>query len=418
MAKIGIEPEIIPTSDMRRVVQWCLDYYFRTGRLQAPSRDAILSDWRSVIEDNEIDLGDGTETDDVAWAIESLKAQYIYGRASAFNLEFGTALAKSEPYERLALLDLYAQEMFGLVLSLQDRTATVEGPQGFTNALREYEARVARGGLLEGIQFGLPEVDAHFFGLHPGELGVLAGIPKVGKSFFLLLVAWFMYRMLHAVVVLYTLENSVPMTYDRLACMATGIDYSEWQQGNVPPEIIDTRIRPLIEQMQNGDEHGGRLIVIQPEPGKRDPANLVRGAQLLGCNALLIDQLTFVEAPETEQRGRSKNEEVRDIMRLTKILISAPPNPISCLMAHQINREGQKAADRVGHLEMYHLADGSEVERASDLVLALYQNGDDAMFGHVKLQTLASRRRDIRHWNLLYRPWAGVVQVLGEVTFA
>lgn len=85
------------------------------------------------------------------------------------------------------------------------------------------------------------------------------------------------------------------------------------------------------------------------------------------------------------------------------------------VVAHQINREGVKSAEKVGHLEMYHLAESSEVERTADFVLALWQSEGLKAAGRAYLQMLAARRVELVNWELIWRPWAGQVAVRGRI---
>src|SRR5690606_32069603 len=101
--------------------------------------------------------------------------------------------------------------------------------------------------------------------------------------------------------------------------------------------------------------------ILQPEMGQRTIQHMVRRAETLG-DAVIIDQLTFVEPnPGTERLSRT--EQVGRILHMFKALISGR---MPGLLAHQINREGQKAAEKLGRLEMYHLAESAEVERTAD----------------------------------------------------
>ena len=74
-----------------------------------------------------------------------------------------------------------------------------------------------------------------------------------------------------------------------------------------------------------------------------------------GPTVLIIDQLTFIEPPDERA---APHIQIRDITHDLKTLISTGRDKMPCLLAHQINREGVKAADKVGYLEMYHLAEG------------------------------------------------------------
>ena len=155
------------------------------------------------------------------------------------------------------------------------------------------------------------------------------------------------------------------------------------------------------------------LWVLQPEEGKRTPEALVQGAMLRGTDDLLIDQLSWVEHPDPGRMAR--HEVVRDILRSLRVMISTGRHRLPLLMAHQINREGAKAADKDGYLSMWQLAESSEVERAADWVFGLYQSVDERAAMMAKFQTLASRNEDNRHFSLLWRISQGVVNVRGPL---
>src|SRR5690606_40673143 len=85
------------------------------------------------------------------------------------------------------------------------------------------------------------------------------------------------------------------------------------------------------------------------------------------------------------------------------------------LLAHQINREGVKAADKTGYLEMYMLAESSEVERTADWVFGLYRSHDERIAELAKLQVLAARREDITSWLMRYDPASGLIETHREI---
>lgn len=208
-------------------------------------------------------------------------------------------------------------------------------------------------------------------------------------------------------VVLYTLENSVDMTIDRMACLAQNVQYRNWQHGTCVPEEYE-RVRQWVESVKNRDVP---LKVIQPEPGQRSVEMLVRQAQLLQADSLIIDQLTFLE-PEDERAPR--HIQIREMTHSLKSMISTGRNKMPCLLAHQINREGVKQADKVGYLEMYHLAEGSEVERTSDWVFGLHRTHKERDELKAKFQTLATRREVERHFMMRWSIDTGFVSVIGE----
>jgi hypothetical protein len=88
---------------------------------------------------------------------------------------------------------------------------------------------------------------------------------------------------------------------------------------------------------------------------------------------------------------------------------------MACLLAHQINREGVKAASKSGFLSMEYLADGSEVERTADMVFGLYRSQVERQAMMMKFQTLAARRFVPKHWYLAWRIEHGKISVLREL---
>jgi len=210
------------------------------------------------------------------------------------------------------------------------------------------------------------------------------------------------------VPVLFTLENSVEMTQDRLACMELGIDARRWNRGECDEGELQ-RIREWTDALRNSERP---FWILQPEPGKRTVDLMIRQARVLG-NAAFIDQLTFVDVPKASDRS-PRHIQIRDILHDLKSIISSG-NRIPCLMAHQINREGVKSAERSGKLEMYHLAESAEVERTADWVFGLWQGEGLRQAGRAYIQMLAARREDLVDWEAVWRPHIGQIAVRGQV---
>lgn len=209
------------------------------------------------------------------------------------------------------------------------------------------------------------------------------------------------------VPVLFTLENSVEMTLDRLAVMATRVSYRAWQQGELPPDDLE-RVREWIEAMSN-DDHP--FHILQPPPGARSVEALVKQAQILGADTLLIDQLSYLEARDERQ---PRHLQIREITHALRGMISSGRHKVPCLLAHQINREGVKAADKNDYLEMLHLAEGSETERTADWVFGIYRSKMEVGHSRAKFQTLAARREVPKHFMLQWDVSVGHIAALSE----
>lgn len=409
LATIGLDLEAIPTAEMREVVSWAIDRFFESGRTVAPSRVALVETWGQHIEDAGVELlPEDEDRDTIQWAIDALKAKFVEWRFQGFTKDAAMDMATAAAPEKVKTLAAKADELFTLSMRVQPRHMKTDAATGFEQSFADYQGRAREGHTFKGMTFGLPAVDNHTFGIHPGELAVLAAGPKTGKSMFVVHAARTCWQR-GETTVLFTLENSVQMTIDRLVCQILSVDYRNWQRGQCQPEEED-RVRGYInDELPKFTE---RFHIIMPEPGKRTPQSLVREAQMLGAKHLFIDQLTFLEHPSPARKAR--HEIIRDLMHDLKTLISSGNQPIPCLLAHQINREGVKAARNAGYLLMENMAEGSEVERTADWVFGLLQTEAYRIAGQALLQVLAARREDITAWDLNWVPARGGIGVIRE----
>lgn len=409
IAREGLDLQCIPTEEFRYVVDWALGYYQRSGQEMAPSEVALSIQFPDLFSDHEIKLG--YPEDSVEWALDKLKGNYVHSQYQGLIKSGAVAMAESDDLTRGDVIDATVQAMLDLSRSLQSRNLYVDAiSDGFGQTLANYENRGVD--VLSGMTFGFPEIDQHSYGVHDGELAILAAPPKAGKSYWAAKVAineWQQGR----TPVLYTLENSVAMTLDRMVCMAMGISSRDWQRGRVLPEQVEA-VRAWVSAIENSDRP---LWVLHPEPGKRTSDRMVQEAMLRDADSVIIDQLTFMEDARPS-KGKGRPYEVRDILHDLKSAISSSRRAIPCLLTHQITRDGQKEAGKLGRLEMWHLAESSEAERTADFVFGLYQTADDKVVRRAKVQTLASRRTDLKHWQIQWDLELGLMRVLSELVFS
>jgi hypothetical protein len=407
LAATGLAPQCIPTADMRQVVAWAVDQFYRSGRTQAPSRLALMETWGEVMNQCNVELiGEEFETDPVQWAVEQLRAQHV---THAFNLvvrEAATALSQAPPTEKTQVLGEQISAMLALQDSVTPQNEQTTFRDGFDTSLRSYNARKGMPNTPHGLLTGMADVDTHTYGLHAGEVAVLAAPPKTGKSLVLTAVARAECERGQSVA-LFTLENSVEMTIDRLVCQTARISYEGYQRGTLIPEE-EAQVQEARRRIQALESD---LHVIMPEPGQRSMTLMLHKAASLGVHRVLIDQLTFVEHGGEHSR-KARHEVLRDIMHEAKTVASNPRNPMSVMIAHQINREGVKAAAKSGWLSMGDLAEGAEIERTADIVYGLYQSDTDRMANECLLQIMAARRMDKTAWKLDWNPTMGTMRTM------
>jgi replicative DNA helicase len=412
LVKENFNVDLLTTDLMRPVVNWALDEYQRSGYMQAPSREALEATWKQVIEDAEVELEpEDVEIDTAEWAVEWLRSQRVFYEAQKFTKAMAQAIIEADTPDRVQVLQEHAAQLMGLSLSVSSQMHNVTLDEGVRQALRRFDARRASGASIRGMRLAYEQIDEHTCGIQDGELAILAAGPKTGKSYFLARVAIEEYR-LGRRAVLFTLENGVEMTVDRIICMAQSVDYREFQRGTCSAEDAE-RVRDFEADLRHG---GGTLQIIKPGRGERSAAQMVKQAQVMNGESLLIDQLTFVEHPEPGRKP--KHQIIGEIMHDLKDYISTGRHTLPCLLAHQINREGVKTAEKEDHLAMYMLAESSEVERTADWVFGLYASQMERLSGQAKLQILAARREVIKNWQITWRNGVGFSQVLRELELA
>jgi archaellum biogenesis ATPase FlaH len=406
MAKEGIPLECIPTADLRPVVQWALTHFRTTG--EAPTPAVMREEHGDVLDDNEIDPGGDVE-ETIEWAIDDLRADYVRNEAGKFSRELVQRMTECTKAERVDTLGDMASQLSALVTMLQPKTTQVDMRESGAQMLEDYLYRAAHPGEVVGLTLGMPMVDAYTGGIHPGELAIIGGGPKTGKSWFMNFVAYHQWLQ-GKPTALFTLENSIKMTEMRIACIALHISSTELQTGMLSAEDL-ARLREWVEdELKNSDTP---LHIFSPDGSQRTPQAIVQTARANGAEALIIDQLSYMKA--YGDRRLERREEIANILRDLALMIETGRQPLSCLLAHQINREGVKASMATGRLHMNNFADGSEVERVATFAAALFRSEDMVATSAAQLQTLAFRRGPATHFDLLWDIDAGHVMARNEV---
>lgn len=405
----GLIPEAVPDERLRATYLFALDYYHQSGRTKAPSPAVFFAEplYGTAIEDHGIDIEHEPE-ESVEWAIDDLKGSWTLAESARFNREFATAMAGSDTPGRVQVLHSAASDLVRMSMVMERADAKVDAREAMEDRVRAYYQRAATRNTHRGMHFGLAPIDAYTYGIHDGEVAVLAAPPKTGKSYFLAWVALQEWRAGRRTTI-FTLENSVEMTLDRIACLACSVESRDWQRGMCDDDSVQRVVAWLLELAASDVP----LWVLQPDIGHRTVEQMVREAQVRETQSLIIDQLSWIEMPDPK---KNKTERIGDSMHTLKALVATARHPMSVLLAHQINREGVEAARKTGHLEMNHLAESAEMERTPDWVFGLYQSVDEQTRGWIKFQTLASRREINRHFQLTWTVGSGNVYVNQEIT--
>lgn len=402
--------EVIPTELGREIVRWCLDMYFASGRQVAPTKEAIEETWRAdEMEKVDIYIQDDIETDSIEWAISELRSKHAEYVSQRFIHELGKAVTEAAPPARVMVIKDFAGKLHELAQSLSSHRQESTADRGLADALARYHERVKSNTILTGLTFGLPEIDNHIMGVHPGEVAVFGAYSGVGKSWVANKVAFAEWKRGRRSVFI-TLENSLEMTFDRMACMQARVPYDSWQRGDANEGEVQ-RVMALVEKIKDS-EHAP--IVIMPGRGDRTAVAMIRRAFSLDAESVIIDQLSFVERmPGSHARERHQvfAENISEI----SALVSEGREKLPALVLNQINRAGAREARKTGRYEMDALAESGKIEQDASFVFTVLQREEDVENQEALWQTLKFRRGQRKNWRMSWRLDVGDIRVREEV---
>lgn len=402
--------EVIPTELARDIVGWVLEFYFKSGRKVAPTRAGIMETWGKAMEPLELVIDDDYETDSIEWAVAELRSQFATVQVQQFGLRLGNDVFNAAPPDKVAVVKHMAGELHALASQLTSHHQEVALDIGLDEAWVQYQERATARNHVSGLTFGLDEIDSHTMGVKDGELAIFSAFSGAGKSWLAdkcALAEWRRGRR----TVLITLENTVEMTIDRMACIMAGIAYEKWQRGTVDEGGL-VRFHTAKQRIQE-TEHAP--VIIQPDSGDRSPVALIHRARVYGAESVIIDQTSHVEAVQGS-RSFKRNETVAEIIREFKALISEGREKLPLLLLAQIKREGQANARKSGRYVMDDLAESSEIERSADFVFSVIRQITETNEDGALWQTLKARRVPSKDWEMTWRLGVGDLRVLREVT--
>ena len=411
----GFSAEFVPTPELRPIYDWAIRQYQISGQQAAPTKlmfeetEAEGHGGKTLYEvlvEHDIDLEVPEET--VQWVMEELRARHLTWKVGEWTKSMSEEITEAYSSDRPGIFKEKVSELVGISVDLLPKRGVYALHEEPEQILRDFDRRVAEESDFRGLSTGLPELDAHTGGVHEGELMIIGAPPKGSKSYMIDRIALTEFER-GKTVVLYTLENSIAMTRDRIACMATHVDPTVFERGN-GAELERRVVNEWIEKIPDCE---GQLWILSPDEDGRRPEQMVMEAQIRGADSLLIDQLTFVEPPNPRD---PRYLQIRAITHTIKTMISTAANPIPCVMTHQVSRDGIRSARKVGYLNIDDFAEGSEVERTADWALSMWASDDQRQISQFLLQILASRRRDIKNWDVFWNIKTGMMRILNEAT--
>lgn len=252
------------------------------------------------------------------------------------------------------------------VLSLDSETATAEivsATDVMRDHVEELQRRADLGGKLDGLETGIPDLDKAIQGMKPGQLIVIAGRAKMGKTTFAMGIARHNAIRCKKHVLLISLEMSNGQIMDRMLAA----------EGSIPLSLI-----------KNGQACGSHASELTAAAGLVMHSNLKmterpgltisrirsmarRHKHIHGLDLLLIDHLGLLDGEDPRMNQLQK---VSEITRQSKIMANELGVPV--ILLSQLNRALEQRADK--RPIPSDLRDSGTIEQDADMVLFVYRD--------------------------------------------
>jgi len=230
--------------------------------------------------------------------------------------------------------------------------------QVIIEAVKRIERRHEAKGKLQGLPYGLDDLDKATSGMHPGELIIIAGRPSMGKSAFAGNVAGNVCKEGKAAM-LFTLEMSRDDVIDRLAA-GFGVKYQNIRSG----QLQEVEWHYLTKTMSTMSKWS---LFIDDTPGisLQEIRSKARRQKRERLDLLVIDYLQLMAIPTKESRTQGLGEISRGLKQLAREL------GIPIIALSQLSRAVDSRTDK--RPMMNDLRDSGEIEQDADVILFPYR---------------------------------------------
>lgn len=273
------------------------------------------------------------------------------------------------------------------VMGIDSKSATVEivdAADVMRDHVEELQRRFDLGGRMDGLATGIDELDKAICGMKPGQLIVIAGRAKMGKTTFAMGIARHNAVRAKKQVLVVSLEMSNAQLMDRLLAAEGGIPLSAIKDGTVCASH-DTQLAAAAGLII------GSSLKLSDRPGltiSRVRAMARRHKNQHGLDLLLIDHLGLLDG---EDPRMTQLQKVSEITRQAKLMANELGCPV--ILLSQLNRSLEQRADK--RPIPSDLRDSGTIEQDADIVLFVY-------------------RDEVYHPETTRRGWAEIIIGLGR----
>lgn len=363
----GFNPDLLEREEAKAIWHFFRNYHERGKRNRLPDIDVL---------EEEFPKWKFQETNKEAhWILDKLKERWEFRKAQRVI----TTLASTPPDEVFPYMKTALWERERVIETDRNVSGQEDIPSMWERYLAQWDSD-ERFGYTTGFQ----AIDKEMGGIRKGQLAILGGRLKSGKT-------WFGLKAFNEQIkqqanpLLITLELSVEEIQDRLFALWSGVSFNKIDKGKdagMTPQEMNALHEATIKQ-----ESIGPFKIVQPPIGQRKVSDFVALADKYKSGSLIIDQLSWIEA------RKSNNEYYRDDLRMTDIameLKSAAQRPgreMPVYVMHQLNRQQRKDET----ISDANFADADGILRTADHGFGIRQTDEQYEAKVITFEVVASR---------------------------
>lgn len=382
--KGGVREEHLEDFNVQDIFKFSLEYYLKSGFTHSVTKDLLEDKFSFYFKQEE---RWNQEPILVDFIVEELLVRYKKNSLDDVLLESAKASQK-DPSEALQVA------IEGLT-KIQRSTSPRDRHEDYAE---RYEARISDyvEGVLEkmtrvpGIPLGWDEITNHIYGIHPGELGLIAGYTGAGKSWFGFQTALKAVRSGYKVY-LASLELDSQLTMNRLDCLVSGVPFRKYERGQLTTKEIELlkSAREEVESLK-----GKLLIDFATRPQERTVTELYSRAKQFGADLLVGDQLSWVTPVNTYSSGNYDTLQMGEV--ITDIAYTNKETKLASLWLVQFNREMMTSQSGKGGLQ--NIALSSKIEQIVDIAFGIATSKEHELNEMLVLDLLKCRRSKKESW--------------------
>lgn len=361
----GFNPELLEREEAKAIWQYIKEYYERSQRKSIPSVEILEEEfvnWRFVEPQAE-----------PHWILDKLKERWQFREAQDLVI----AVSKMKPDEIFP----HVKEKIWEASQVLDTERNVIGIEDFDKMMDLYWSKWETGDHY-GLTTGFKAIDAEMGGIRRGQLAILAGRLKTGKTWFGLK-AFIEQRRQMVNPIFFTLEMSTEEIWVRYLALISGISYDALDKGYISPSDWHERIGPALEE----ERQYGDFWVVQPPQGQRKVSDFITLADKYKCGSMIIDQLSWIEARMSGRDYFRDDLRVTDIAQELKLAAQRPGREMPVYVMHQFNRQ-QKADEE---LDDVNFADADGILRTADHGFGIAQTKELRDQNQIRFEIVRSR---------------------------